>query len=176
MRESTLSPISCLFSWCCCCRQRSSGGWFCNRKQRTCSEREDKSYKHRSCQGVGFGVAVIFSKASQQPFWRQQTALGMEHQEQQLLDSVVQDSGPELDVNQQTTRHNVNISQGNHKAPENPMLFYQLWEKHHNPDVCGHSIIRRRLLAAFFKAVCLKSSIAPFQYSPPLKEWHKTGI
>lgn len=46
-------------------------------------------------------------------------------------------TGPELDVNQQTTRHNVNISQGNHKAPENQTLFYQLWEKHHDPNVCG---------------------------------------
>lgn len=97
-KKSTISPISCFFLWCCCCRQRSSGGWFCNEKQRRCSERQDKPYKQRSCQGVGFGAAGPFSKP-QQPFWRQQTALGMEHQEQQLLDSVVQDSGPELDLN-----------------------------------------------------------------------------
>lgn len=91
MRENTLSPISCFFPWCCCWRQRSSGGWLCNRKQRRCSEKEDKSHKQRSCQGAGFGVAGPFSKASQQLFWRHQTALGMGHQEQQLLDPVVQD-------------------------------------------------------------------------------------
>lgn len=157
MKENTLSLRSCFFPWCCCCRQRSSGGWFCNK------EREDKPYQQKSCQGVefGFGVAGPFSKASQQPFWTRQTALGIEHQEQQCWNWSWSRIGSQP-ANHQSQCECSPISQGYCRIPQNPTLFYQLWQKHHNLDVCGHSITRSRLLGCFFfKAVWLRSSTAP---------------